>query len=387
MPKKKQLALFIFVDSMGWEVVRGRSFMDDILVFKGPMGTVFGYSSTCDPTILTGKLPRDHGHFSFFRYNPKDSPFRVCRLLGLLPKAITRRGRVRQMMSRVIGRFYGITGYFQIYNMPFKYLPLFDYTEKRDIYQPGGINSGDKTVFDALEKDGIPFHVSNWRLPEEKRIEALERELPDKRLEFAYLFLGDIDAVMHEHGTEAPEVDAKVAWYDQRLRRLLDRVREYYEDVELYIFSDHGMTNVVEECDLQGKMEQLGLTFGKDFTAVYDSTMARFWFFNDGAKEKITRVLEAEEKGRILDPDTLADYGCDFDDHRYGELFFSLQPGVLLNPSFMGETRLGGMHGYDPYDKDSVASLMSNREIPQPPKRLEDLYPLMREAAGRAACG
>ena len=106
------------------------------------MQTVFGYSSTCDPTILTGLQPAQHGHFSFFYYNPQDSPFGVCRWLSLLPQSLTRRGLVRRLMSSAIRRYYGYTGYFQIYNMPFRYLPLFDYSEKRDIYQPNGINSG-----------------------------------------------------------------------------------------------------------------------------------------------------------------------------------------------------------------------------------------------------
>lgn len=385
MPKKKQLSLFVFIDSLGWEVIRQRPFLDDVLVDKGPLGTIFGYSSTCDPTILTGKLPQEHGHFSFFRYNPANSPFRICRWLSVLPKSITRRGRVRQMMSRFIGKFYGITGYFQIYNMPFRYLSLFDYTEKRDIYQPGGINSGATVILDELREKGIPFHCSNWRLPEERRIEALEKELPKQEIEFAYLFLGDIDAVMHKHGNQGPEVDDKVAWYDKRLRKVLDQVKAHYEDVELYVFSDHGMTNVEEECDLKGRIDQLGLTFGEDYAAVYDSTMARFWFFNDTAREKIEAALKEEPQGRILDEATLEDYGCNFPENRYGELIFAVKPGVLINPSFMGETRLGGMHGYDPYDKDSVASLMSNREMDKRPKRLEEMYALMLGAAERAA--
>jgi hypothetical protein len=44
--------------------------------------TVFGYSSTCDPTIITGKAPQDHGHFPFFYYNPDLSPFGICRRIS-----------------------------------------------------------------------------------------------------------------------------------------------------------------------------------------------------------------------------------------------------------------------------------------------------------------
>ncbi|MFT5187438.1 MAG: hypothetical protein ACI957_000452 [Verrucomicrobiales bacterium] len=328
-------------------------------------------------------MPRDHGHFCFFRYNPKDSHFAICKIFGLLPKFLTRRGRVRQLMSRFICKFYGFTGYFQIYNMPFKHLPLFDHTEKRDIYKPGGINSGAPIIFEHLEKMGIPYHSSNWRLPEETRIRELEKEIPARKIEFAYLFLGDIDAVIHEHGSTGPEVDKNVTGYETRLQKTLDLVAEHYEDVEFTIFSDHGMTDTIDNCDLISQINALGLTFGKDFAAMYDSTMARFWLFNDDARTAIEGVLSKETRGRVLDEAALKDYGCDFENDLYGELFFLLDPGVLLCPSFMGETSLKGMHGFDPYHKDSLASLMSTQALETPPKRLDEMYALMKSSAER----
>ena len=54
-----------------------------------------------------------------------------------------------------------------------------------------------------------------------------------------------------------------------------------------------------------------------------------------------------------------------------------MKPGVLLCPSFMGETHLAGMHGYSPDDKDSVASFATNVTLAARPQRLDDLYALM----------
>ena len=70
MHDEKRLTLFVFIDAFGWELVKRWPFMEDIIAAKAPLDTIFGYSSTCDPTILTGKLPRDHGHFAFYYYNP-----------------------------------------------------------------------------------------------------------------------------------------------------------------------------------------------------------------------------------------------------------------------------------------------------------------------------
>ncbi|RMG44471.1 MAG: hypothetical protein D6723_19305 [Acidobacteria bacterium] len=385
MSRAKTLSLFTFIDAFGWEILQRHAFLDDLLTTRIPLGTVFGYSSTCIPTILTGKLPREHGHLSFFYYDPQRSPFGICRLLRFLPRSLTRRGRVRRIMSRLIQRYYGYTGYFQIYNMPFEYLPLFDYSEKRDIYQPGGINGGVPTIFDVLRQQGIPFHVSDWRRSEEDNLKALTAALEEGSVRFAYLYMASMDAILHAHGTRSPLVSQKIAWYEEHLRRVIALAQKTYEDVRVYVFSDHGQADVERLCDLMKRIDSLKLRFGVDYAAVYDSTMARFWFLNDSARHQIVEVLEADPHGHILSEQQLAAYGCDFPDHRYGELFFLVDPGVLICPSFMGETPLAAMHGYDPDHKDSLAMLASNVTPDPLPQRLDDMYALMvSEAIGHS---
>ncbi len=376
-PDRRKLALFVFIDAFGWEILRRRPFLDDLLKVKAPLTTVLGYSSTCDPTILTGRLPREHGHFSCFRYNPAASPFGACRLLALLPGPIARRGRVRRVMSRAIRRCYGYTGYFQIYNVPFRYLPLFDYSEKRDIYQPGGINGGVPTIFDHLRGRDIPFYLSDWRKKEGDNLASLEAALKEGEVVFAYLYLAAMDAVLHAHGARSPAVEGKVRWYDDRLRSVVRLAQKNYDAVHLHVFSDHGMTDVTDCCDLAARIDRLGLRFGVDYAAIYDSTMARFWFLKDPARERVAEALRAEPRGEILSEERLAGYGCDFADRGYGELFFLMNPGVLICPSFMGETPLAGMHGYEPHHRDSLAMFASNVTPDPMPRRLDDLHGLM----------
>ena len=384
MQPKPTVSLFVFIDAFGWELAKRHPFLDDVLVTKAPLTTVFGYSSTCDPTILTGKLPREHGHFSFFYYNPAASPFAAMRYLALLPRFLTRRGRVRRMMSRAIARYYGFTGYFQIYNMPFAHLPLFDYSEKRDIYAPGGINSGASSFLDTLRARGIPFHCSDWRRGEEASIASLGQELEAGRIRLAYLYLASMDALLHDRGTRSPRVRDKLRFYEEQLRHLLYLARKRYQHVRLFVFSDHGMTDVEQECDLVHRIEQLPLVFGRDYVAVYDSTMARFWFLKESARELIPEALKSEPNGQILSRAQLAHWGCDFSDDRYGELFFLLRPGVLLNPSFMGETRLAAMHGYDPADPDSIAFFGSDQRLADTPRGLADLADfILRDAVAQ----
>lgn len=375
---KERIILFVFIDAFGHEIMLKHNFLPDTLPFRQPLETILGYSCTCDPVILTGKLPRETGHFSFFRYAPDESPFRFARLLKILPASIMDRGRVRHHVSRLLRWKLGYTGYFQIYNMPFRYLPFFDYTEKRDLYAPSGINSGLPTIFDYLRQSRIPFSLSDWRRSESWNIGILRSHLEQGEVDFAYLYMASLDAVLHAKGTQAPEVDEKLAWYDSQLRSILDVASKKYAHVDLVVFSDHGMTDITEICDLMAAIDRTGLKFAVDYAAVYDSTMARFWFLKNGVRETIEGALAEVHQGKVLTNSELHEYGCDFPDHQYGELIFLLNPGVLLCPSFMGLRPLKGMHGFTPDDPASKAVLMSNFEVPQTVRRLDDLYSLMR---------
>lgn len=377
--------MVVFIDALGWEILQEHSFLDDQLTFKGPLDTVFGYSSACDPSILTGTLPREHGHFSCFLYDPENSPFGWLRWLRFLPRSLTRRGRVRRVLSRLVGRLKGFTGYFQLYNMPFRFLHLFDYSEKRDLYQPGGINSGIRTIFDLLRDEEVPFHVSDWRRSDEENLAELEGVVDRGEVTFSYLFLGALDAVLHAEGTDSPQVREKLAWYESHLRRILAHARERYETVTLSVISDHGMTDVHETCDLMARIDSLGLEFGKDYVAVFDSTMARFWFLRPGALRAVLAELSKVEQGRILTHGALKEFGCDFAGSRYGQLFFLMNPGVLINPSHMGETALAGMHGYDPTHPTSLAAFASTVVPTRIPRHLTDLFAFMESAALRSA--
>lgn len=379
--REKSISLFVFIDALGWELVNRHAFLQDVLATRAPMKTIFGYSSTCHPTILTGTLPRVHRHFTFYYYDPKSSPFRAYKAFGLLPRFLTSRGRIRHKMSQFLQKFHGYTGYFALYNMPFEYLHLFDYAEKRDLYRKGGINGGAPTIFDYLRERAIPFSLPDWRLTDAARIAALKADMEKGETRFAYLILGQLDGTMHSHGTASPETAANIQWYEKEVRTLLALAKQRYGEVRLFVFSDHGMTDTAATCDVIARINGLGLQFGVDYAAVYDSTMARFWFLTPQAKEAIVTALEQEPQGRIASQEQLETWGCDFPGQQYGQLFFLMNPGVLLCPSFMGERPLAAMHGYSPDDRDSVAAFLSNTPLQEPPRRLDDLYRLMRDEA------
>lgn len=119
----------------------------------------------------------------------------------MLPRWLSDRARFRRPLSRLVARCLGFTGYFQLYTVPFSLLPLLDYTERRDIYQPGGINRGVPTILDELRHREVPFHLSDWRQDESTILAAAEQAIEHGAVRFAYVLLGRLDADLHAYGT------------------------------------------------------------------------------------------------------------------------------------------------------------------------------------------
>ncbi|MFT4900764.1 MAG: hypothetical protein ACI81V_000030 [Lentimonas sp.] len=379
---KKTVHLFIFADALGWELVQHYGILKSVAPYQRKCETLFGYSATCDPTILTGTSPHEHGHFSFFvKAPPAQSPFRCMRWLGWLPERIAGYHKLRNRLSRIFAKVKGYTGYFQLYSVPFRCLPWLDYTEKKDIYEPNGIIGGQESIFEAWKRSGKIWHRSNWRSGDADNYAEAEALIQAGEVELLYLFTAGLDATMHRYGPWSPQTKAAFNTFDVKVENLMQLAEQNYQNVRLSIFSDHGMTEVQENSDLRTRCEKLPLRYGPDYVAVWDSTMARFWFHNDCAKQQITQLLESAPEGRILDADTLEKWRCNFPHQTYGELFYLLHPGTLFVPSFLNLSTLPGMHGYAPEHKDSAACWLSNFETPQPVERLEDIYPVMYHAA------
>ena len=377
---KARIDLFIFADALGWEISKRQDFATDLLPVRNRCETLLGYSATCDPTILTGAIPSDHGHFSFFVKATETSPFKAFKALGWLPELIAGHHRVRNKVSKYVAGKMGYTGYFQLYSVPFSKLPYLDYTEKRDIYEPGGINGGQRTIFQHWQDSGKPWLRSDWRRSDAENIAQAKAAIEKGDVEMIYLFTSRLDAMMHKYGLDHPAVEEAFTAFSKDLRMLADTASRHYREVRLHLFSDHGMADTTTCSDLLPRWEKLGLKFGRDYTAVWDSTMARFWFHHEDARKTATAWLAAQPDGEILSDERLAGYGCLFPDRKYGELFYLLPAGSLFVPSFLNQRKVTAMHGYAPEHPDSAAAWMSNCET-RPVHALTDIFPVMLDAS------
>ena len=352
------LSIYVLVDALGWEILRARPFLDDLLAERRWLATILGYSSGAIPTLLSGLTPSQHGHWNLFYRDPARSPFGWTRPLARLPRPLVENRVSRRALKLLARRRSGYSGYFSLYDYPVAHLAQFDLTEKRDIYRPGGLDC--PSLFDDLAAARVPYECYNYHGHTDAQILALAPERAARtEARVLFLYLSGLDHHLHFHVHEPDSVSATLAWYEAGLRRVWEAATRARRDVRLFVFSDHGMTPIRWTHDLRRDVQALGLRVPADYLPAYDSTMARFWVSTERARAALTALLEDHPCGTLMTPAELQRLGVWFEDGRYYHLLFLMKPGMLLSPSDMGTVRFAGMHGYHPSEPTADAVLLS----------------------------
>ncbi len=378
----RRLHVFVLIDGLGWEVIKDRPFLNAELPFRRPVTTVLGYSSGAIPTILTGLNPAQTGHWNLLYYDPHASPFGWLRWFSILPNRVLDNRYSRKLIKELGRRVLGMGPLFECFVSPVL-LPWFNWVEKDNIYAEGGI-AGSVSIFDLLRERGVPSRTYSYHfLSDADILDHARRDIQSGDANFFFVYLSEIDRFLHGQCTDQQAVSQRLSWYEQQLRELFSVALRKDSDATFTIISDHGMTPVRSQYDLVGKIEQLGLKMPKQYLSVYDSTMARYWFFDQAARRAIVTELERTPCGRIVDDSELDRLGILFPDRRYGEVVFLLDPGWLFSRSdFNGDGwHPVGMHGYHPSDAHSDAIFLSNRPPRRPVSTIADIYPCLEEAA------
>jgi predicted AlkP superfamily pyrophosphatase or phosphodiesterase len=377
------LSIFVLIDALGWKYLESREFLDDILAYRVPVKTVLGFSSGAIPTILTGVPPSVTGHWNLFYYDPKGSPFRWLKPFQLLPEKVLDNRYTRKIIKELGRRVLGMGALFDCSVSPML-LDKFNYVEKRNIYDAGGI-PGSCSIFDGLKQQGIAHRIYSYHDLTDAQI--LGRSIDDiqrNKASFYFLYLSEMDMFLHMHCNEPGQIDSRLKFYDTNLRKVFQAARQIDPQATMTVISDHGMTPVRHHFDLLQAIEGLGLRMPDDYLVVYDSTMARFWFFNEKAKQSVETRLQSLPCGRIVPDDELRKLGVFFDDKRFGELVFLLHPGWLVSKGdFNGKGWMPiGMHGYHPEDPWSDAIFLSSRPPAAKVETIADIYACMQTDAG-----
>ena len=290
-----------------------------------------------------------------YKLAPHGSPFKFLRMLPQLPDVIERRART--VVRKIIARRNVIQGYYDLYDIPLHLLKFFDVASRQDPYLPGSMPV--ESLFDALCAQGTSYRLWNYRTSEEENMrELLGAISSDDQILFFYT--AELDALMHRRGIFHKQVGQKLAQYQNFIEQILDTGAAAGIDVNIHVFSDHGMIDVSQVIDLWGAVTRKGYRLGRDYLAFYDSTMARFWCDGEVAAG-ISDLLAECGWGRMLQQEELVRLGCFFEDSAYGNNIFLLSPGLMIVPSFMGTYRVASMHGYDPADRFSKGCILSNQ--------------------------
>ena len=374
--------VFVLIDALGWEYLKSRSFLNELLPYRRPLRTVLGFSSGAIPTIVTGAWPSITGHWNLFYYDPQGSPFRWLKYFAFVPDAVMN-CRVSSKILKEMGRHVlGLGPMFDCCVSP-SLLRWFNFVEKKNIYERDGV-SGAQSIFDHLAQKDIPHKVYTYhRWHDAEIIDLATKDLVNTAARFYFLYLSEMDMFLHTHCSDESKVDQRIAWYEQQLRRVYDVAHSVDPEATLTVISDHGMTPVHRYYDVMKDVASCGYKVPRDYLAVYDSTMARFWFFNNAARQDIRSLLAKAPCGRIISDEELKALGIFFDDRRFGEMIFLLHPGWIFSKSdFNGpHWKPAGMHGYHPDDSYSDAIFLSSHPPDTEMRTIADVYGYMRQAA------
>jgi predicted AlkP superfamily pyrophosphatase or phosphodiesterase len=223
-----------------------------------------------------------------------------------------------------------------------------------EVYHEGAL--GVESIFDVMRAEDIEFEylvypdVSTDAGLTERLVSEVKKPSPKD------VYLGQFissDRDVHKTGvnsTERVEITEKIDKYIDIIRTACEKHLDIYN---ICIIGDHGMMDVKTYVDIYAKLtdysDRKGLSMGEDFLLFLDSTLARFWFFTDEAKELLSQFVENDlsKLGEVINEDRATQKRLP-DDRRYGDLIWEANPGVLIYPDYFHRAeKYNAMHGYD----------------------------------------
>jgi len=327
--------------------------------------TLLGYSNTIIPSIFSGAYPSEHNIWGVYKMSPETSPFKVS---PLIPKSVVDRSFIgRYIVNRGVFRNAKkrglLPGHFDLLNIPLELITYFDLSMKKHIIEPNSMN-GTVTLFDLMREKKIPFEYLGypWNHGTQQILELAEKQIHDTSVVFAYI--DEIDHLGHQYGINSKDFLERLKLFDELLSRFLQRIMKIGEEISITIFSDHGMHDVIGTVDVKSRVDSTGLKIKNDYIPFLDSTIARFWVFNNDAKERLINVLEHIQGGRLLSSDEIIKFKINFKSNHYGDLLYLADIGKIISPSFF--TVLGrpimGMHGWDPEHESQNGFIFTNQK-------------------------
>ncbi|MEW6063430.1 MAG: alkaline phosphatase family protein [Nanoarchaeota archaeon] len=318
----------------------------------------FGYTSI-GASFFTGLNPNKHKQLTLYTYSKKRSLFK------------------RLFRSRACFYLYNLLNYYlgnDFFIPKIKNFYQFTPTIKKYYHHENSLPY--KTLLNIFNEKGINYLVYNWPLVVHNNKTKLEivrhndasitkafLKLCKKDYNFYMLHLLDLDKYAHKYGPNSKEIKKILKHEDEYVKKIVKNF-DLSKDL-IIIWSDHGMLEVKENVNLEKALPK-----SKDYAYFLDSTLARFWFFNNEIKNKIIAILK-KQKGRILNKNDFNKYKIP---KGYGDLIFLIDKYKAITPDFFNKAPVKGMHGYNLTDKNEFGILIINKKIKKQPYVI-DLFP------------
>ena len=306
----------------------------------GEIKPSFGYDiQTC---FWTGTYPETNNHFAKYEYHKEKDRFR---LTNLLPN------KLRILNYNAIKYLKGHDFFTTLSGE--KKTRHFQIAREHHFFHPGAF--GVKTLFDVLRENNRSFLFYQWpiiatkdhfRLKfypklDDSRIAEKFIELARTQYDFYFVHLRDLDFLSHSKGPYAEATKEKLKIIDSSIEKIMSNFS--LESDNIFILSYFGMVEVKGTIDIQKMLPR----FGRGYHYFIDSTIARFWFYDNRTRSEVFSILENISEGKLLSDEDKEKYRIRFKDSRHGEEFFVLRPGYIFSPCFFTSTPLKGAHCYD----------------------------------------
>jgi len=339
--------LIVFIDGLQYdEAITELSFINK--ENSVPVTPGIGFSNNIYPEILCGLTPDDIGYFNEWypveNVGNKTMLYKVLPILDIFRKNIYTNAGIRKLILTKVFKL-------NFANIPFKYAYYFK--------PQGSHNFRDLPCNSLLKK--YKFHIYD-STEENKKIGFRDKAIVEKLLQDMkhnqsyFLALVDLDNISHIYGVDSREYSNHLSFINNVLQKIFDRFVGLDDSNEIYLFSDHGMANVINIIDFDIE-KYFGAMDFKRYLYFLDSTYLRVWIKDKSMYRPMYEYLSNLHFGTLLTNDVREKFGVT--NKKFGDFIFRANEGFMFVPNFFGGRPLKAMHGYDSYLKSQKAVFAS----------------------------
>jgi len=274
--------VFIYLTGPGWHILKEHGFLNKYCKHQFPIQSQLGSSHAALSTALTGKRPNEHGRFSSYYFKKSNTALETA----------------QRFYTKVMGKK---SGYFGKYSVPIRNLNYFVQSNHQALHLTPGCFSPLVSIVDLVSEKKIAHSFVNANSGSSiQTLKNLRQRLKDKSVNFAFLKIDEMDNLLHYYPHDFQKIDKKLHRYEKQIKKIISAGNNGNSDFNLTVLSGHGMTFAPQTINIKKKIDSLGMTYGYDYHAVYDPTMAFFWYKDNSTKSIIINKLHELRHCKIL---------------------------------------------------------------------------------------